>query len=165
MNFFIESSLTEFVVTPVSEIDGFPILTSRAPESLTYYSSTILRSNVDKITTHLSISGVTFYREWSTTITFDTTRRRNSLLFQDGGGTVIIVGSNPTAPPPIEISCSVSTSTNGVINNDVSTIPFDTDTKVRACAEAEESEDINLLNLLVCFSIHKILVHHILVLH
>ena len=150
LNFFIEPTLTEFVVTAVSEVDGFPTLTltSRAPESITYHSSTTLRSNVDEITTPSSISvtvdlstdttGVTLYGEWST-------RRRNSLLSQDGGRTVIIVGSNPTsslaAPPPIEISFSVSTITNSVINNDVSPIPFDTDTQVRVYAEVEESEN------------------------
>ena len=130
-----------------------PTLTSRAPESITYYSSIILRSNVDEIATPSSVSvtvdlstdtGVTLYGEWSTTITFDTTKRSNFLLLQDGR-TVIIVGSNPTPCPtaraPIEISFSVSTITNGVINNDVSTIAFDTDTKVRVYAEVEESED------------------------
>ena len=41
---------------------------------------------------------VTSHGEWSTIITFDTTKRRNPLLLQDCG-TVIIGGSNQTPAP------------------------------------------------------------------
>ena len=139
--------MPEFLVTAVAQVGDFTILTLTSPalESLIYYSSTILHTNVDEITTESSISitvdlltdktGVTLYGEWSTTITFDTTtRRRNCLLLQDSGGKVIIGGFNPTpsptAPPAIAIAFSVSTIINGIINNDVSTIAFDTDTTV-----------------------------------
>ena len=72
-------------------------------------------------------------------------RRRNQLLLQDGG-TVIVGGSNPTpsptAPPSIQIAFSVSTILNGIIDNDVSTVPFDTDTTVRVYAEVESEDQV-----------------------
>ena len=89
-------------------------------------------------------------------ITIDTTRICNRLLLQTGDGTVIIGGSNPmpslTEHTSIEVAFSVVTITNDVINNDVSTIPFDTNTtvQIRVHAEVEESED-QITKLLVHF--------------
>ena len=77
------------------------------------------------------------YAEWSTIITFDTTRICNGFLSQDCG-TVIIGGSNPTS---IEIAFSVYIILNVQLlttcnwQYDLLSVPFDADTTARVYAE------------------------------
>ena len=107
----------------------------------------------------------TLYGEASITMKFDTTTIFNRLLLRDGDGTVIIGGSSPTPSPAtqasIEIAVSVFSITNHGINNEVSTIPFDTDTTVLVYAEVAEPED-QIAEILV-FSMENGLVQHSLI--
>ena len=68
---------------------------------------------------------------------------------QDGDGGSSLTTS-PTAHPSIEIAFKAFTITNDAINNDVSTIPLDTDTRVRVYSKVEASED-QIVELLVYF--------------